>query len=167
MGLTALVLVTVFQFLVSYARMDQTIDKAQQALGVQERLQETLEALFTTVQPPRGQIPSFSTQNGQVQVLFDAGIDPDPMFSGLQRGILFCNEKKQFCFTQQPLAREEKRTAVLYENVSKLQWEFWAQSEWVTQWPKNKGSFPSMVRLRLDSLQLAFILPGQEPVVVQ
>ena len=167
MGLTALLLTVVFQSLVSHARIDRAIDKAHQVVATRQRLQEKLEALFTTVQPPHNKIPSFFVGKNQVQVLFDAGIDPDPVFSGKQLGTVWCNDKKQLCFTQRPIGREEERTEVLQDNVQTLEWQFLVQSKWLPQWPKNQPSFPSIIRLKVDGVEWAFILPGQEPLGLQ
>ncbi|HEY4255573.1 MAG TPA: hypothetical protein VGM34_04430 [Chlamydiales bacterium] len=162
----AMLLGAVFQFVITNAKFEKTIETAQHALLEREKLQEKLEAIFTTAQ-------SFVTKEGSLQVRFDAGIDPDPLFSGEQTASLFTNEKKQFCCTQKTLFDENTcRTDILLKNVSKLEWSFWDQKKrtWTPEWPREKENFPELIRLKVSASKLnhthAFILPTSNPVVM-
>ncbi len=90
---------------------------------------------------------------------------------------------------QQPLEGDRARTEVLLSDVRAIEWEFLAHDykkdphatqiggdwAWKNQWPKKMGGVPTVVRLSLwrgvdkkkqkePSLQIAFILPFQEPI---
>jgi hypothetical protein len=163
----AILLTTVFQFLLSTTKVEKSIEQAQNVLIERERLQEKLEAIFTTVDH------QFFTEKNELHVLFDAGIDPDPLFSGQQRAIFYCNEQKDFCCTQKQIKDEKAcRTEILLKNVGSLKWEFWdnAKLQWTSQWPKEKGAHPSLIRLRVrgakEMHELAFILPSSETVAL-
>ena len=194
LGLASILLTVVFQFLISNSKFNGKIESAQKALWEQQRLQERLSALFTSAHPTTGDSSFFTAEFPNDESLsiiskFDAGIDPDPAFSGPNLGRIYLDSSHTLRFTQWPLEKEGHRTEVLLNDVRSLEWEFlghkfdkdpqsipiagtWA---WLKHWPKTAPGVPSIIRLRIwrgidkknqrePNLRIAFILPGQEPI---
>lgn len=161
----SVLLVVLFQFLVAHARVEQT-SECKAALQLQrERLQSRLETLFIN-----SLRDGFYTDEQGLHARFNAGVDPDPAFSGEQKALLNMRGK-DFCFTQEASAKS--RTEILWKNAPNVQWFFFGKNEkgafeWLSIWPKTRSDHPSMIRLTLgDEERFAFILPSQEPVVLR
>ncbi len=196
LGLAAVLLTVVFQFLLSNARFEVGLEKAQATLREQERLRERIDSLLTSIQPPL-EGPSFYTlqfpeeKHLSLIASFDAGIDPDPAYSGRNTARLFIDQDNQFCITQWPLEKTSHRTEVLLQDIRAIEWEFLGHNYlkdphakqiagtwcWLKSWPKNQTGLPSIVRLHLwqgvdkkkqrePNLQIAFILTNQEPLKI-
>jgi hypothetical protein len=201
-GLASILFTFLFRFLVSYATIEKKIETAQIVLLERQRMQEKLETIFTSIESAKidgagidG--PSFYTalfpdeKVASLIVLFNAGIDPDPAFSGSNTGRLYLNERDEFCLTQWTLSKNDYRTEVLLKDVRALEWEFLGHKEekdtkaipisgswgWLPLWPKKQSGVPTIIRLKLwggidkkkksgPNLQFAFILPNQEPVPI-
>lgn len=188
-----------FQFLISNARFERSIERTQAALFERQRLQERLESLFFSLYPPEisADAPFYTAlfpneKTTSLIALFNAGIDPNPSFSGPNTARLFLNEKKEFCFAQWPLIKEGCRTEILVRDVRAMEWEFLGNSldkdipatrigngwAWMKQWPKSLvRGIPSIIRLKIwrgidkkkqtePNVQLAFVLPNQEPAAI-
>ena len=197
MSLSAILLTILFRFLVSNAHVERQIEKAQGFLLERQRLQERLESLLTNIEPQLLDHPSFYTDpisnNKTLSLIavFNAGIDPDPAYSGPNTARLYLTKEGNFCLTQWPLKEEGSRTETLLANVRALEWEFLGHPSdknphavaitdnwsWLKTWPKNKGALPSIIRLKFwcgidknlqrePNLQLAVILPKQEPIKI-
>jgi hypothetical protein len=177
-----------FRFLVSYAIIEKKIEVAQTTLLERERVQEKLESIFTSIEPAGIENPSFYTlqfpdeKSTSLVFLYNAGVDPNPAFSGPNTGRLYLNERGEFCLTQWPLAKDDYRTEVLLKNVTALEWEMLGAKQqksglWLPLWSKQQGGIPSILRLKLwcgidkkkkrePNLQFAFIRPTQEPIQI-
>ncbi len=184
LGLSSILLMLLFRFLISYATVEQKIEAAEAALQERARVQEKLETIFTTLEPRTIEEPNFYTLQFPKEkalslvVFFNAGIDPNPAFSGPNTGRLYLNEQGELCFTQWTLAKDDFRTEVLLKGVSKLEWEMLkAKGENASLWPKKQSGLPSIIRLKLwcgidkkkqkePNLQFAFVLPTQEPILI-
>ncbi len=196
-GLASVLLSLLFRFLVSYAVIEKKIEAAQIVLLERERMQEKLESIFTSIEPAGIEGPSFYTlqlpeeRSASLVVLFNAGIDPDPAFSGPNTCRLYLNERGEFCLTQWSSSKTDYRTEVLLKNVKALDWEMLGHRQekdtlsipialhwgWLPLWPKKQGGVPSIIRLKVwcgidkkkksgPNLQFAFILPTQEPIQI-
>jgi len=169
-----------FRFLVSNAIFQQKTEKITAKLLEQQCIQVRLNATFSNLELP----PQFYTlkfpddREESLVLLFNAGIDPNPAFSGACIARLYRNKANEFCFTYWPFSENSFRTETLLFDVNDLEWEFLSEKKWVKEWPKAKGLVPAMIRLRLwcgidkkskkePNLQFAFILGTQEPVEVK
>jgi len=129
-GLSAILLTVLFRFLVSNAHVERQIEKAQALLLERQRLQERLESILTNIEPPQLEHPSFYTDPFPDRELlsliavFNAGIDPDPAYSGPNTSRLYLTKEGKFCLTQWPLKAEGSRTETLLSNVQAIEWEF-------------------------------------------
>ncbi len=196
MGLASVLFSLLFRFLVFYITIEKKIEAAQTVLLEQERVQEKLESMFTSIEPAGIEGPSFYTlqfpeeKSVSLIVLYNAGVDPNPAFSGSNTSRLYLNEKGEFCLTQWTLAKNDYRTEVLFKDVTALEWEMLGKQQnnkgatpplsnwaWLPLWPKQQGGIPSIIRLKLwrgidkkkksePNLQFAFILPTQEPIQI-
>lgn len=187
-GLASILLSLLFRFLVSYAIIEKKIEGAQIVLLERERVQEKLESIFTSIEPAGMEGPSFYTlqfpdeKSASLVLLYNAGVDPNPAFSGPNTGRLYLSERGEFCLTQWPLAKDDHRTEVLLRDVTALEWEMLGPNQqnrwtWLPLWPKQQGGVPSIIRLKLwcgidkkkkrePNLQFAFIRPTQEPIQI-
>lgn len=194
LGLASILLTIVFQFLISNSKFNAKIELAQKTLWEQQHLQEKLSSLFTTALPTTGESSFFTAEfpneeSMSIVCKFDAGVDPDPAFSGPNLGRIYLDSSHALRFTQWPIEKEGHRTEILLEDVHSIEWEFlghkfdkdpqsipiagtWA---WLKHWPKTTPGVPSIIRLRIwrgidkkiqrePNLRIAFILPGQEPI---
>lgn len=195
-GLSAILFTVLFRFLVSNTKFEQKTAKVVALLSERQRVEDRLEWIFGHIELPISDQPSFSTlqlpddQEISLAVLFNAGVDPNPAFSGPTTARLHLNEKQEFCFSWWPLKKKEYRTEVLLPNIQQVEWEFLGYKEeketvgikpigdkwaWHKAWPKTKTGLPSIIRLNLwcgidkkktkaPNLQFAFVLPNQEPI---
>ena len=186
-----MLLTILFQFMVSNARFERKIEEAQAVLRTQQRLRERLDSLFFSIQPPVKGSSFYTLQfPGEKELslvaLFDAGIDPDPAFSGPNTARLFIDSNRRLCFTQWPLEKEGHRTETLLEDVRAIEWEFLGTPtkeatpispnwSWLKKWDRSTPGVPPIIRLKLwqgidkkkqrePNLRIAFILPNQEPI---
>jgi hypothetical protein len=195
MGLSAILFTVLFRFLVSNTKFEQKTEKVVALLSERQRVEDRLDWILGHIELPLLDHPNFYTaklpddQSLSLAVLFNAGIDPDPHFSGTTTARIYLNEKQQLCFSWWPLSKEGYRTEILLSDIRHLEWEFLGHKEekdnatipiagnwaWLKQWPKTKTSLPSIIRLNLWSgidkkkqrepnLQYAFILPNQEVI---
>lgn len=194
-ALSAMLFTILFRFLVSNTQMELKVQKVVTVLSERQRVQDRLDWILGSIELPLLNHPNFYTAklpddtNLSLAILFNAGIDPDPAFSGVTTARLHLNEKKEFCFSWWPLTKEGYRTEVLLSSIDHLEWEFLGIKEdkdttiipfagkwaWLKQWPQNKGGLPSIIKLKLwcgidkkkqrePNLEFAFILPNQESI---
>jgi hypothetical protein len=196
LGLSACLFTVLFRFLVSYATIEKKVEIAQIVLLERERIQQKLGELFTSIETNTKEKSFYTLQfpnekSTSLIILYNAGVDPDPAFSGLNTGRLYLNTKGEFCLTQWTLAQEDYRTEVLLKNITALDWELFGQKPkknmkatlvgdswaWLPTWPKEQSGVPGIIRLKLwcgiekkkkgePNLQFAFILPTQEPIQI-
>jgi type II secretory pathway pseudopilin PulG len=194
-ALSAILFTVLFQFLVSNTKFEQKTKKVVALLSERQRVENRLDWILGNIELPLLKHPNFYTEKLpddkelSLAILFNAGIDPDPAFSGPTVARLHVNEKKEFCFSWWPLTKKGYRTEVLLSNIHHVEWEFLGHKEdkdrtivpiagkwaWLKEWPQNKSGLPSIIRLKLWSgidkkkqrepnLQFAFILPNQEAI---
>jgi hypothetical protein len=194
-GLSAMLFTVLFRFLVSNAQFEQKTERVVKLLTERHRIEDRLEWIFGHIELPLFDQPNLYTAHlpddtsPSLAVLFNAGVDPNPRFSGPTIARLHINQKKEFCFTWWPLKGTEYRSEVLLSNIHSLEWQFLGQKEekdtsaipigskwaWLKSWPKTKGGIPSIIKLNLwcgidkkkqrePNLQFAFILPNQEAI---
>jgi len=196
-GLASMLFTLLFRFLVSYATIEKKIEQTELVLLERARMQEKLESMFTSIESSTLEDPSFYTldfpeeKSTSLVLLYNAGIDPDPAFSGPNMARLYLNKKGEFCLTQWPLSKTDYRTEILLKDIRALEWELLGYKEasdtkaipitstrgWLPVWSKKQGGVPSIIRLKLwcgidknrksgPNLQFAFILPTQEPIEI-
>ncbi len=194
-ALSAILFTVLFRFLVSNAQFEQKTQKVIGLLSERQRVEDRLDWILGSIELPHSSQPSFYTtklpddKDLSLAVLFNAGVDPDPAFSGATTARLYVNEKKEFCFSWWPLLKEGYRTEVLLSDIHHLEWEFLGHKEekdttiipiagkwaWLKNWPATKTGIPSIIKLKLwcgidkkkqrePNLQFAFILPNQESI---
>lgn len=193
--LAALLLSVVFRFFISHSRFSLKLEQAQQELRSRQRVTERLDTVFCTCHGSAATgfyttDPS-PTEPGALVVQFDAGVDPDPFFSGLNIAKIFLHPDGDLCLMQRSMQEEKYRTEVLLDEVRGLEWEFLGHQQendrdtrrivgtwaWLPRWPKHWHSAPSVIRLHLwrgidkkkgrgPNLQIAFILPHQEVIQI-
>lgn len=190
-----MLLLLLFRFTIFNVNIESKIERASHYLLQKQKMQTKLESIFTNIEPPTHE-PSFYTQKfpddpliQSLIVQFRTEIDPDPLFSGVNLGRIYLNEKSELCFTQWPLTAEKHRTEVLCKEIRHLEWEFLGpkreadphfkpvtkQLSYLSIWPKDQKSYPQVIRLKLwqgvdkkkgnpPNMQFAFVLPIQEPI---
>lgn len=123
-----------------------------------------LEGLFSSIVPPY----LLYTEHEALIVVFDNGIDPDPLFSGPVVGKLMLNEFRELTLSIQPVSTEtgqkgSTRKEILFQGGAEL--SFFTGTGWVADWSKKNKQLPLMIRLRLANREnLAFFLPVYEPM---
>ncbi len=191
LSLSAALLMVLFQFLISNSQFEKRIDRAQATVCEQQKLYEKIHSVFfaldhifyTEVKPKDRSMCLFMRYN--------AGIDPDPAFSGLNLGRLFIDDESNLRFVQSTLDLKEERSEILLKDVRALEWEFLGHASekdaettyianmwgWLSKWKSSNGAPPPLVRLRLwhgidkkkqrePNLKIAFILPSQYPISI-
>ena len=194
-GLSAILFTVLFRFLVSNTKFEQKTEKVVALLSERHRLEDRLDWIFGHIELPMLDQPNFYTAylpddtSISLAVLFNAGIDPNPRYSGPTTARLHLNAKNELCFSWWPLKGEDYRSEVLLSDIKSLEWEFLGHKEekdtsvipiagnwaWLKTWPKTKGGLPSIIKLNLwcgidkkkqrePNLQFAFILANQEAI---
>lgn len=195
LGLTAILLSVLFRFFAGSVRIDQQIDQARSVLFQRQHLQTRLSMIFTSVVPRS----SLSNSTGSsfytleenspgIVIVFDNGIDPEPLFSGPVLGKIFIDADQRLSLIIWPLEKSQEkyyRKETLLPHVQKIRFQFLAKKnfqnpdpkaisindsiEWRTNWPQNRWDIPSMIRFVIrekdQETGFAFHLPLIEPIV--
>ena len=191
LGLASLLLTFLFSCLKQHLRVGMRIEAARTEIlhrqNLQTRLQDLLTSLsyspsqstlYTRPFPPQGK--------ESLVLLFDHGIDPDPLFSGKLLGRIYVDEKQNLCLAMWPIEHSKNRPwrkEILLPHVSNASFQFLGDKKeanpkiepvtpqlgWHESWPKERGDLPFFIRLSLSqgdtSLDFAFRLPTATPVV--
>jgi hypothetical protein len=197
-GLTALLLTLLFRFLVTNAAFEKKVNQAAFSVLERQRFIERLDSVLTNLQPSESGGPLFYTApfpdnsiGHSLVVSFNAGIDPDPDYSGVLLGRIYRTEQNELVLGYWQGDKKGFRTEVLLKNVQNMEWQFLGPAldkdpttillgngrGWLKQWPKNQGGAPEIIRLKIwcgadpqkqeeAQLQLAFILPVLTPISV-
>lgn len=96
----------------------------------------------------------FYVEDGQLHFTFDNGIDPDPAYSSIIKGVLFLDNHENFVLEEYPLRGSSKRTFVLAEDVRNLSFECLP----------DKG-LPFAVRIHLDDEAFAVLIKSNPPII--
>lgn len=163
------------------AVFETKIDSARNTLLERGYLQSRLQDLFFSVQ--RDRLHPIYTQHfpdekkTSLIAVFDNGIDPDPIFSGVVLGRIFLDEQRNLSLIIWPLEGNEKkhpwRKEILLSHIDDFRFELLDPSGtelvWSDEWPKNRQGIPSMVRLFISqnglSLPFAFFFSSFEPLI--
>lgn len=191
LSLTAILLTFFFSFFVQSVKIEKTLDQARMAISSRNHLQTRLQSILNSL--VRGSECYFYTKQFEKEsslslvVIFDNGIDPDPLFSGTVRGRIFIDEEKNLCLVTWPLNKMKNRPwrkEILMTSVDHFEFEFLGKKialekgkahsingelAWRTSWPKGMLEIPSLIRLRVqekETLRFAFILPSMDPFIV-
>ena len=115
-SLSAILFTVLFRFLVSNTQFEQKTQKVVALLSERQRVEDRLDWILGNIELPLLNHPNFypvklpDDRVLSLAILFNAGVDPDPAFSGATTARLHLNEKKEFCFSWWPLTKEGYRT---------------------------------------------------------
>jgi prepilin-type N-terminal cleavage/methylation domain-containing protein len=96
----------------------------------------------------------FYVEDGALYFTFDNGVDPDPAYSSLIKGVLFQDNQDHFILEEYPLTDSGKRTYVLAEDVRNLSFECLP----------DKG-LPFAVRIHLDEDEFAVRIKSNPSII--
>lgn len=190
LGLLSVLLSLLLSFFTSSAKMDQRIEKAQHALLERQHLQNRLQSVLTSIVPVEDKASLYTKafkkdEDPNLVLYFDNGIDPDPAFSGPTLARVFLDQGS-LCLATWPRDRQKMkkgpvRQEILLHNVSSFHFRFLVRNidrsiGWKNEWPqKERWEIPSIICLDIwhgidkneqPNLNLAFILPSQEPPII-
>lgn len=188
LSLMAILLSLLFSFMVQSLRVEKKMEKARSAILERQNLQIRLQDLFTTISPG-AEHPALYTQlfpkekKISLVTLFDNGIDPDPLFSGIVIGRIYLDELNNLCLVywpRDPFINRHWRKEILISDISDMSFQFLTTDEnvdlknslhikavWLNSWIKGKKGIPSIVRMMIKqketTLQFAFRLTNSNP----
>ncbi len=195
LGLVAILLTVLFRFFALSVRMDQKIEQAREILHQQQQAQTRLSSVLTSIAPRSSLEASggscFYTRKDVMPglfVVFDNGIDPNPLFSGPVLGRIYIDGGANLSLAICPLektAGELHRKEMLIPHVQAVRFQFLAKKtlqepdaksipvnaclEWRSDWPKNRWDIPSTIRMMIQQdgqeVAFAFSLPLVEPMI--
>ncbi|MBI5345867.1 MAG: type II secretion system protein [Chlamydiae bacterium] len=175
--LSAILLSVLFGFFVKISSFEKKNQKFKQEILSREHVQLRLSSIFSQIVPiSKFEEKSFNLDDdNSLNVIFDNGIDPDPLFSGPVKGKIFQNQERNLILTLYPIEKgkvnnKTQRTEVLCSKISSYKFLFFSQIEakeenkkkivWIEDWPKKKNDLPPMIKLILDNdLTFAFFIP--------
>lgn len=153
LSLMATLISILFSFMVQSMKVEKKMETARKAILERQNLQIRFQDLLTTL-APSVEAPPLYTQKFPAQekesliAVFDNGIDPDPLFSGMVMGRIYVDENHDLCLAYWPYQAEEVsrpwRKEVLLSNVSDFSLSFLRpnstlgkiQAIWEPTWPK-------------------------------
>ncbi|HSX13389.1 MAG TPA: type II secretion system protein [Chlamydiales bacterium] len=179
LSLMGILLSILFSFMVQNMRVDKKMENARKSIIERQNLQIRFQDILTTLAPVENS-PSIYTQKlpkcetESLITIFDNGIDPDPLFSGVVIGRIYLDEHKNLCLAYWPYHIHEQnrhwRKETLLTDISDFSFTFLRSSSdarkslnlWENSWPENNTQAPSIVRLILKqnngTVQFAFRL---------
>ncbi len=191
LSLMTLLLTLLFSFMAQNMKAGKQMEKARFAILERQNLQIRLQDLFTSLSRGHSRSPLYTQtfpkeEQESVVFLYDNGIDPDPLFSGVLIGRLYLDEQQNFCLSSWPVDDAEERhwrKEILLSGVSRFAFQFLGEKKgndpkikpvtahvgWYPYWKQEKTDLPSFIRLTIHQrekpLLFAFRLPTFEPVV--
>jgi hypothetical protein len=185
LGLCSILLTVLFRFIVATAAFDRNIEATRSALYARQHLHMRLTSCLTSIVPraslPTPRDPSLHTpKEGQLTLIFDNGIDPDPHFSGPIIAEFLLDSDKNLSLLLFPLDRTDHspcRKEILMKQVDRLHIQFLDKCntvpirpalEWRTNWPNTRWDTPSLIRITLEhqgkTTAFSFALPIADPI---
>lgn len=183
--LIGIVVSFLFRSLHSLAVGSQRAEKLRQTLRVEQKLQSRLQSLFSRLErnsPRPLRAVSLSKEEGSVLFFrYDAGIDPDPRFSGPCLGRLLVDRENTLCLYLSPLDTDAVfRKETLLTDVASCKFLFFRCPQdpetgkgapaWDSLWEEDAP--PSMLRLLIvkngpgsQEREYPFFLPNPHPVI--
>ncbi|HSW87416.1 MAG TPA: DUF1494 domain-containing protein [Rhabdochlamydiaceae bacterium] len=161
MTLTAFLITVLFSFYRESSMIGMQLEQAKQKILLQELFQERMTQVFNQIRLEEGEnkdkepplfTSSFIDANGPVlNLYYDNGVDHQPEFCDMVKGMLYVNQHKELCFTtssKENLTRKD----VFFDGVAELRFYFFDpdEKEWVSFWKKEKHALPSMVKLSMS-----------------
>lgn len=193
LSLTAILLTTLFTYLIEYAKIEKKVDIARLEITNRSHLQTRLQSLFTSVDQSSLN-PYFYTKTFEKEkilslvTIFDNGIDPDPAFSGSIIGKIFLDSEKNLSLALWPSSQEKNppwRKEILLSNIDRFAFEFLGEIEgketsrpvsanlcWKSEWVITQRGVPAMIRLTVhkvgekEPIEYAFHLPSEELMAI-
>jgi hypothetical protein len=179
LSLAGILFSLLFRFVVSYSQAETKLKNLIDYSAKKKILEERISWVLSNTEQASFDQSGFYTVKcpddlqESLVVVFDAGIDPDPLFSQLVTGRIYLDKNKDFCFTYWSLDKSKARKEILYSNVDFIEWEFLTEKgRWLPIWPKGPKT-PSMAKLKIyvqeslpkkTILEYAFILPNSIPI---
>ncbi len=174
LGLMSMLVLLLLSFMKQNLIVEKKMDQTRHLVLERQALQNRIQDLLLSIRSDTAS--SFYTQifpketHPSLILIFDHGVDPDPLFSGSIIGRLFIDENHNLSLALWPNDPDKKqyfRKEVLLSNVSDFSMEFLNESFWKSSWPKTE-KIPSLLRISLTHnhlrLQFAFILPSSHPI---
>lgn len=151
--LSGILLAVVLQTYQIYIRQNREMKKQQESLFTYLLIKQRIDKLFSLLISHQDQavvftLPSKGSPSMCLCFLYEGSADPDPLFNGLLRSLLFVDENRRLCLTTWSLDRESL-TEVLEEGVLHLSFSFFHKdtNSWQEDWPEIQTQLPLWVRL--------------------
>ena len=145
------------------------------------RLNHIFSQMVSDIDEPFNSEYENDSSNLSLNFCFDNGVDPDPIFSSIQRGKVFIDKDHNLCLEIRPKDKKVDliRKETLIKNVKNISYRFLDSKNellknhidtersisndifWYNFWPKKAGSSPSVIYVEINnSLNFAFFLPA-------
>jgi hypothetical protein len=176
--LLAVLLSFLFGFFTQSVKAKAKMEIAKHYALEKQRLSSRLNQVFSAVSSLGSKEGIFYTDKDKsLHFFFDNGIDPSPAFCGPVKAKLFLKKGNVYLETE-PVQKKENqplRTETLFSSAQTCQLQFLDSSSdknssesfcWKSDWPKEKSSAPSLIKLELstkeENLSFAFFLPQED-----
>jgi hypothetical protein len=168
--LTSILLIALLNFFVRTVFFEKKIETLKKEVFKKEHLQIRLSNIFSHINKSFENY--FYTEKEKNTLLslyltFNNGIDPDPSFSGPVFGKIYIDQN-DLKLTIYPLNEAKQRTETLFQDVKKLEFLFFTKEknfEWQNNWPQEKQSLPSMLKLKINEESFAFFMPTKNILI--
>lgn len=140
-----------FRYLTHVTRVDRAMQVAEEQGTDVSRAAARLSILF---QKATSLSTEFKQDEPILNIRFDNGADPDPLWSGKMVGHIQRTPEGQLLFSYQPEGKRiEPREELLLERVAGVEWAFWKGADpiWVPLW--RERALPPTVRLVVEHRQ--------------
>lgn len=165
---------TLLSFFTQVTKIDHRMEIASSEVQKRQNLQVRCQQIFATLLPsqlcPENSPPFFTPEKKDssdlpvlLSVIYDQGVDPDPMFSGPVRAQFYIDEENNFICEVTPLEKnlqKHKRKEALWKEVKKLTFEYFAVGvnedkntnnfKWLKSWDKSNDKIPPMIKISIE-----------------
>lgn len=135
---------------VKYTKQQKTEEKHLESLIILKAMLD--KSLGQAVLETKQQY--FKEEQGALYFTFDNGVDPDPLFSSILRGVLRLDEEDNFILEMSPLQGGATRTYVLQKAIRDLSFECLPRE-----------GLPMAVQISLNDKHYTVLLAHQPPLV--
>lgn len=180
-SLLSIIIMFLFNYFVKITKIEKKIDIIRNETFDKSLLHVRLNYIFTQIKRDNFfNKSSIYLENEKFPILFtifDAGIDPDPNFSGFIQGRLYVDKAKNLCLEKLSNDEKNKRKEILFKNIKSLEYKFLSKKDeklkkfikdditknifWYNSWPKDFSEMPSIVHMTINKdLKYVFFIPN-------
>ena len=156
-SIMSIVLGVIFSSLYEQTLLKTKIERMEKIVMARVEMQQRLDRIFANIIPvdpqnSKSSIYISGESKGKLFIIFDNGIDPDPLFCDKVEGSLAV-ENNNFVFTLLE-GRPNARKSILRKNITKVSYEFLTNAkegvEVTSRWDEKINYSPSYIKITLN-----------------